>query len=340
MCTIPRIDSAALLNCWRKLESGGSSMKAAPVFEDEQARFSLRLDRQTIEWIIDLEFPAGGPEPRILKSLKFIRVEEEMRSTKMSKRRLLSVRYSPRDNDCLAIWPHFAETILSQCGITATETHCAQEVFRAFEEWRKFWPGKRKFGTDQVLGLFGELSFLKRLLNEFTPAVAIDSWHGPNARDHDFGLRRLALEVKTGAGRTNTIKIANLDQLNDSGLEALYLVHGCLRATDDPNFSLQKLGDDIRTGLSKEVLAKFEIKLRNARWFKATQQQRDATCFRVAEWKLYRVVEGFPRLLKQNVEKFGPGLDVQKYTVDLRFCTQFELKTSELSELWQLLRQP
>ena len=132
--------------------------------------------------------------------------------------------------------------------------------------------------------------------------------------------------------------IANLDQLDGSGLDGLYLVHARLRASSDPKLSLQALAESIQAKLNKELLVKFEGKLVRAGWFKATQQQRDGARFRFVERKVYRVVDGFPRILRPDLRQFGPGVDVKKYTLDLNACSKFVLEPADEKELWQRLR--
>jgi hypothetical protein len=42
----------------------------AKIFEERQAVLSIMIDPQTSEWILDLEFPDGGPRPKIIDTLK------------------------------------------------------------------------------------------------------------------------------------------------------------------------------------------------------------------------------------------------------------------------------
>lgn len=329
-------ESSALLKHWRKL-SRSSSAKLATVSDSQNTRSTIGIDSQTSEWVLNFEFPMGGPKPKII-SLDSIRVEESLTAA-IPRRRVLSVRYDSLRSNCTELWPHFAEALVTAVVEQKQKTHCAQSIGRTFEAWRKFWPGKRKLGPEQIIGLFGELSYLKKLLRDLSPPVAIEAWHGPLARDHDFAHNRIALEVKTSAGLTNKVTIANLDQLDESGLDGLFLVHARLRTSDDKKLSLQALVDSIHAQLTDELKVKFTAKLGRVGWFKATQDQRDSVCFRSVESKLYRVVSGFPRILRSDLKQFGPGVDVKKYTVNLTHCVKFRLEESDEENLLRRLRE-
>ena len=102
-----------------------------------------------------------------------------------------------------------------------------------------------------------------------------------------------------------------------------------------------RLGPDQIQGLFEDaLLAMFADKLGRAGWFKATQQQREEAGFRLTEMTLCHVDTDFPRILRKNLQNFGPGVDVKKYTVDLNVCMKFALKDPAVAQLWQPLSVP
>ena len=330
-------ESSSLLKEWRRLSrrpSGGPTI----VDEKGEAKIQVRVDPQTSEWILDITFPIGGPKPKIIDSLKFVRVEEA-HTKSVPRLRILSIRYIP-SNDCVEYWPHFAEAIVESVLATPKKTHWAQAVSKTLKVWGKIWPGKKKgLGAAELAGMFAELFFLKTLSGKMSPKVAINAWHGPFSRDHDFTMQRTGFEVKASTKRRNTVVISNLDQLNDEGLDALYLAHICLRKEDGNELSLQKLGDDIHSGLSSELQAEFKRRLAKAGWIKATESQRKTTCYRCSGQNLYKVEDGFPRILKKElIPKFGRGVDVKKYTVDLDASPTSPLGRPEVTKIWDALK--
>jgi hypothetical protein len=318
------------------------SLSPKKVFKAPDAEFRIRVDSQTKEWILELEFPSGGPTPEIIKTLMFVKPEEATVESPQ-KRRLLTIRYDPAPSHYLAPWPHFAETICSAAAKVHPKTKCAESVNNTFKEWRNYWPGTRKLSPDKFQGLFGELVFLDELLKKLPPELAIEAWHGPNARDHDFGIQKIALEVKASAGKKNKVKISNLDQLNDAGLDDLYIVTVLLRHSNDKRHSLQEIRDSIVKNLNSEpeqLKTMFTHKLTLAGYDKAPETQRMESGFRQLGIKVYRIKEGFPRILKEDLMQFGPGVDVKEYYINLDTdtCRKFLLNDSEKNELWSQLQ--
>lgn len=75
---------------------------------------------------------------------------------------------------------------------------------------------------EQVVGIAGELEVLSRFDGD--PATVLASWTGPRAAIHDFSNAGAEIEVKsTVSVDGNFIRISNIDQLDPSGLEALFL---------------------------------------------------------------------------------------------------------------------
>ena len=335
----PRTESSALAMLWRTMQRKPSSTPTV-VFESYDSKFGVSVDKSSTAWIIDLEFPVGGPKPKFIDSLKYVSVLPEKRTA--TNRRLLSIKYDPTGNDCVEFWPHFAEAILTEAAATQPKANCAQSVARTFLKWKKLWPTNKGLSDAILLGLFGELVFLRTLSKALSPATAVRAWQGASARDHDFSIDRSAFEVKTSKGNGKKVTISNLHQLDDAGVAALYLVHVRLRPSDDKKDSLQSLGEEIQSNLAGDsaLLATFTNKLGKAGWFKAPQEQRESIGFRGCGRSIYKVAKDFPRILRKDLsEKFKPAVDLKTYTLKMSLCPP-PLKETDENELWTRLRIP
>ena len=335
----PKMESSALMSLWRAKQRK-PSLGPTEVFASSGSKFSINVDKATSAWVIDMEFPVGGPKPEFIKSLKYVSVLPEKRTA--TNRRLLSIRYDPIGNDCVDFWPHFAEVILTEAAGTQPKTNCAQSVARTLLRWKKRWPSVDDVSGAVILGLFGELIFLRALAKAISPAVAIRHWQGVSSRDHDFSINGTAFEVKASKGNAKKVTISNLHQLDDTGVAALYLVHIRLRPSDDKTHSLQYLGDEIKSALASDpaLVTIFTNKLGQAGWFKAPKEQRERVGFRTIGRSIYHVTEKFPRILKNALkEKFGPAVDLKTYTVRMALCPD-PLKEAEEDDLWARLRTP
>jgi hypothetical protein len=78
-------------------------------------------------------------------------------------------------------------------------------------------------GTEQQLGLLGELLFLERLVSS-RGLGALDSWIGPLGEPHDFRVHNNEFEVKTTISPRRIHTIHGLDQLTPSKDCELYVV--------------------------------------------------------------------------------------------------------------------
>jgi|GEM_PF-3218774 len=316
------------------------SLGSTDVFEGLGFKFSVSVDKATLAWVIDLEFPSGGPKPDFVNSLKYVSVLPEKRTA--TNRRFLSIKYDPTGNDCVEFWPHFAEAILTEAAATEPKSNCAQSIARTFLKWKKLWPSSNGLSDAMLLGLFGELTFLRSLSKTHSSETAVVAWQGASARDHDFSAKGIAFEVKASKGNGRKVTISNLHQLDDAGVDALYLVHVRLRASDDKVHSLQSLGEGIKAAMAtnSQLLTKFNDKLGKAGWFKASKEQRDSTGFRVIGRSVYHVTKDFPRILRRDIlERFKPGVDLKTYKVKLALAPEPLGKIQE-DELWERLRTP
>lgn len=96
-------------------------------------------------------------------------------------------------------------------------TH-GRTLSQAFEETIRAWSAllnqPRGFSTEKRIGLMGELAVLRSLAQEYSWATAVESWTGPEAEEHDFGLPSFDLEVKTTASEQRRHTIHGIGQLD------------------------------------------------------------------------------------------------------------------------------
>jgi hypothetical protein len=156
--------------------------------------------------------------------------------------------------------------------------------------------------TDEaVRGLFGELCCVATVADALGWGAAITSWTGPDDGIHDITSNGGAWEVKASAGAGSSVWINGLDQLDDAGLSGLVLAHVAMTA-DPAGRSLRDLAQSIRSVIVERdpaALAEFERKLMAA-GFLGSEAAAEMP-FRVASTSYYRVTDGFPRILRNEV---------------------------------------
>lgn len=136
----------------------------------------------------------------------------------------------------------FLDTSNSQGMVITLEKHVDQDLFSAMcqtliaalrevtdsatglsvalaqvKRWKAFMAGKKRgvLSPEEIRGLFGELRFLRQVMERTSEQEALAAWEGPESGQQDFILGNMAIEVKTLSGRErNLIHISSEDQLD------------------------------------------------------------------------------------------------------------------------------
>ncbi len=189
-------------------------------------------------------------------------------------------------------------------------------------KWRRFWSGvpTNALGVEQQIGLFGELYFLSRwLCNALGPNKALGTWRGPAGARNDFELSGLAIEAKT-TKRVDAVHIIHgLDQLLEPVGGVLLFFALCVRDEASATENLPRLVTEIRTRLTDdaEALNLFETLLYTAGYDDRLEAEYAKLMLRVRSEALYRVTEGFPRLVPASIAGGLPA-GVDSVTYELR----------------------
>jgi hypothetical protein len=186
-------------------------------------------------------------------------------------------------------------------------------------KWRRFWSGvpTNALGIEQQVGLFGELYFLCRWLsNAVGTSKALSTWRGPAGARNDFELPGLAIEAKT-TKRVDAIHVIHgLDQLLEPAGGVLLLFALCVREEASATESLPRLVSELRTRLADDAdaLNLFEMLLYSAGYDDRLEPEYAKLTLRVRSEGLYRVSDGFPRLIPVSVVGgLPPGVDAVSY---------------------------
>lgn len=202
------------------------------------------------------------------------------------------------------------------------------------ERWRRFLS---RHGTglseEEQRGLFGELVFLCEFAMALLPArQALDAWKGPSAANQDFEFAAGAVEVKTSlAGPNQAIRISSVRQLDDIGLEALLLFFLPLDCHAESGQTLpglvQELIDDLAD--DSDTLAAFGDRMLDA-GYSEVHAQRYTTAYVQRSHSIFRVGEGFPRLLESGLPT---GIGDVRYSIALSACAPFLVTDDAVSHV-------
>ncbi|WP_199549528.1 PD-(D/E)XK motif protein [Streptomyces sp. N35] len=216
-------------------------------------------------------------------------------------------------------------------------------LYRVLDRWRSLFRTQGPpLGTQELAGLFGELTVLNRLLATDPSAHRI--WRGPDGYRHDFSTAINAVEVKASTSTEGRRpRVHGLDQLEAPGGGALCLAWFRLHRTtargvgskfvDSVEEALRLCDDE---GALLELLARAGFRLADADLY-------EDVCFAVGEERWYRVDRDFPGLTGAALAEAGvavSALDVE-YTIDLSGEIPTPMKPEEVSLMIEkLTREP
>ena len=224
------------------------------------------------------------------------------------------------------IFSRLTEDVAASCSREPSEKAMLQALFQRLAMWQQFLDryGAEGLSLAAQRGLYGELRFLHDYLIPGVGAVqAVTAWTGPRKTQQDYQISGIALEVKTSTAKQHQkVPVASEQQLDDTGLAALYLYHLSLREMHDGGETLPGIIDVIRDELSGHPATStlFEDLLILAGYLDEHRDRYEDTGYADRIGQAFHVREGFPRITERVLSN-GVG-DVQ-YSVSLAACAPF-----------------
>lgn len=196
------------------------------------------------------------------------------------------------------------------------------------KRWKAFLSGRRTtLSPEQVRGLFAELQMMRSLYAaRMTAPMAVDAWCGAERAQQDFIFGDMAVEVKSLSGRErNSVRISSEDQL-ESLTTSLYLAVYRLSEMPEQSISLNDLVGQVEAELADaQALDEFSRKL--SAYGYAPLHDYDSPRFTVSDFTSYRVVEGFPRLVRSGIPN---GIARLSYDIELETIRPFECNSTDI----------
>ena len=202
-----------------------------------------------------------------------------------------------------------------------------------FERWQRLLRGDRQgLSGEAQRGLYGELLTMREMLSSAAGwEAAVAAWTGPAGSPHDFELAGLGVEAKaTASNNPQNLRINGERQLDDSDLEALFLVHHSLEVHRDAGETLPAAVAAVRGHVSGgPAEGAFEDRLLEAGYVDMHEGLYAHTGYGLRDRFAYRVVDGFPRLIESTVPE---GIGGVAYSVSLSACGDYRIDPVELQD--------
>lgn len=163
-----------------------------------------------------------------------------------------------------------------------------------------------RLSDDQEVGLYGELLVLEHLTSVLGEEPAVQSWRGPAAEEHDFGLATSDVEVKSTTRETRHHWIGTVTQLQPTAGRPLWLVSIQVTSAGIGGRTLPQLVETLRPQITDAgVRTAFEERLSGMRWNDA-HAPLYRRAFRLRTTPAAYAVEGqFPAVTMTALNKAG-----------------------------------
>lgn len=198
------------------------------------------------------------------------------------------------------------------------------------KRWKAFLAGRKSGGLspEQVRGLFAELQLLRALYTERLSTIdAVAAWCGADRVQQDFIFGDTAIEVKSLSGRErNAVRISSEDQLESLNGNLFLMVYRLSEMPEsDRALSLNGLVQLIEPEIA-EAEAREEFSRKLAAYGYAPLAEYDAPLILVSDTTAYRVIEGFPRLIRSLIPQ---GIARLSYDIELESIRSFVCNQAE-----------
>lgn len=210
------------------------------------------------------------------------------------------------------------ETLVASLAPVSDSGAALSVALTHIRRWKAFLAGRNSGGLspEQVRGLFAELQLLKALYGErLSTSEAVAAWCGADRVQQDFIFGDTAVEVKSLSGRERSaVRISSEDQLESLTGNLFLMVYRLSElAESDQALSLNGLVQLVERDIAEgEALEQFSRKL--AAYGYAPLAEYDAPRLLVSDTTSYRVVEGFPCLIRSTIPQ---GIARLSYDIEL-----------------------
>lgn len=214
-----------------------------------------------------------------------------------------SILFSFNSSEHLSLFYHFCEDMINETE-TYTGDNGYKEIVNRFNQWKKvFSSNKKALSENEVLGLIGELLFLRdHAFEAYGVTNSLNAWSGPEPTHKDFSYKDEWYEIKSINTFKDSVTISSLEQL-DSELDGHLVVYFFEKMS--PNFSgisLNKLVNDISNSLEYEIDRDlFFNKLAQAGY--SFNELYDNYVYNFVKMQQYLINRDFPRIKADTLPK-------------------------------------
>jgi hypothetical protein len=223
------------------------------------------------------------------------------------------------------------EDIISEVIKSQTEKEAVLRLKNRIVKWQKMFAQSKRglMSLNQQTGLFGELFWMRELLDTLPPQSVINAWSGGQG-EQDFVFKGLAIEIKTTLKKSNSnfVTINGENQLDNTLLDSLYIAIIKLRKEADYELTLSNLVSQIRILIQNDydLLNNFISKLFDYGYSEEHLDEYSKFGYQIRDRAVYKVNDSFPKITNSQLP-----VEIEKveYNLDLAACQKY-MTTKEI----------
>ncbi len=209
-----------------------------------------------------------------------------------------TLRFSLENAELLEYFCTFCHDLLDSVQVITDDDSAYKTLRSRYYSWRQlFRPDNARLSESEVMGLIGELLFLKnQMIPKYGIDVALESWMGPEKTHKDFSVGNDWFEIKTISFGKETVRISSIEQL-DSEIDGQLFIYELEKMS--PNFDGIKLGT-----LAKSIIELLETSSQRESFMAKLElygfdfsKEYDSFAYSLNNSSQYNVIQDeFPRL--------------------------------------------
>lgn len=126
-----------------------------------------------------------------------------------------TIRFSLIDDEICGLFYTFCNDLVEQTRTIKEKSEGYTLICNRFFQWKKLFVSSKKslLTEPEIMGLIGEILFLKELIEQIGENEALKGWSGQELTHKDFSYKNTWYEVKSVSRGKQSVKISSLEQL-------------------------------------------------------------------------------------------------------------------------------
>jgi hypothetical protein len=275
---------------------------------------------------------AYGLDLEVWNKLRDIKVEQFPDIGNGQKEFLLIVLLEKQHSD---IFSTLCEDLILEVKNLKNEADLINKLLNRLSKWQNLFEkvGQQGLSAESQRGLYGELYFLRKLLEQTGDFdLCLASWKGPERAIQDFQLEDWAVEVKTSHGKNHQkIHISSERQLDTGVMPHIFLYHLSLEQREGLGETLNEMVEQVFGLLNGNYIIQnaFKLKLIEYGYFSNHRALYEREGFSIRQERVFKVVDNFPRIAESQL--LGGVGDV-RYSILLSDSTPWQISFENLVE--------